>query len=112
MAVHKPSENVLYQGRIQNLFQGRAPDFVTFSSVVFFPAELILSNLSNKNNSRGDRGHAPPKIFQKFAYCNGHFSAFCTIFRQRLFIFLAPTFECFTKYNAFCRLRTVSVMRA
>ena len=76
MAVHKPSENVLYQGRIQNLCQERAPNFVTFSSVAFFPAELILSNLSNKNNFRGDRGHAPPENFQTFAYCNSHFSAF------------------------------------
>ena len=33
----------------------------------FSPAELILSNLSPKNDSRGVRGHAPPgKKFQKF----------------------------------------------
>ena len=29
----------------------------------FFPPELILSNLSSKNDSRGVRGHAPPEIF-------------------------------------------------
>ena len=46
-AVHKPSENVSCQGRIQNFFQGRAQKFRHFSSVVFFSADLILSNLSN-----------------------------------------------------------------
>ena len=45
MAVHKPSENVLYQGRIQNLFQGRAPNFVTFSSIVFFFFGRVNFNL-------------------------------------------------------------------
>ena len=63
-AVHKPSKNVSCLGRIQNLFQGRAPNFVTFSSVVFFPVELILSNLSYKKDCKGDRGHAPPNIFE------------------------------------------------
>ena len=30
----------------------------------FFPTELLLSNLSNKNDSRGDRGHASPENFE------------------------------------------------
>ena len=42
----------------------------------------------------------PPEIVWKLTYCNGHFSAFWTIFRQILFMFLAPNFECFTKYDA------------
>ena len=47
----------------------------------FFSGRVNFKQLKygNKNNSRGDRGHAPPKIFQKLAYCNSHFSAFCNL---------------------------------
>ena len=60
--VHKPFENVSCQGRnlFRNFFREGASNFVTFSSVVF-SEEFILSNLSNKNYSRGVRGYAPPK---------------------------------------------------
>ena len=78
--------------------------FCHFFKRSFFPSELILKNLSNENDSRGIRRHALPENFWKFTYCNGHFSAFWTIFRQILFIILAPNFECFTKYDAFCLL--------
>ena len=62
-SVNKLFENVSCQRRIQNCFyQGRAPNFVTFSSA-FFPAELILSNLSHKNDSGVVWGHAPPENF-------------------------------------------------
>ena len=63
---------------------------MTFTSVVF-SADLILSNLSNKNDSRGSGGMLIRKIFKNLrkAYCNGHFSAFYTIVRQILYIFLA-----------------------
>ena len=43
------------------------------------------------------------KIFENFACCNANFSAFRTILRQSLFIFLAPNFECFIKYDSFCK---------
>ena len=46
------------------IFRERAPNFVTFSSAVFFPAELILSNLSNKIDSSGFGGMLPRKIFE------------------------------------------------
>ena len=78
--------------QISSLFQAQS-----------FPGRVILSNLSNKNDFREVRGHASPRNFWKFAYCNGHFSAFRTIFGQGLFTFLAPTFECFIKYDAFCK---------
>ena len=61
--VNKPFENVSYQGRIQNFFQDGRTKFCHFFKRIFFPAELILSNLSNKNDSWGVRGHAPPEIF-------------------------------------------------
>ena len=48
----KPFANVLRQGRIKIFFGEGEPKFVTFSSAVFL-AELFLSNLSTKNNSRG-----------------------------------------------------------
>ena len=61
--VNKLFENVSCQERISNFFRKWAPISVTFSSVVF-SAELISSNLSTKNDSRGVRGHAPRKIFE------------------------------------------------
>ena len=60
--VNKPFENVSCQGRIQNFFQGEGTKFRHFSSE-FSPAELFLSNLSAKNDSREVRGHAPPENF-------------------------------------------------
>ena len=99
--VNQPFENVSCQGRIQKIFRRGASNLSHFTSVVF-SAELILTNLSYKNDFREVRRYAPPKKFCKFTYCNGHFSAFWTIFRQILSIFLAPNFECFTKYDVFC----------
>ena len=49
--VNKPFENVSSQGRIQNFFQGGGINFCQFLQAYFFPAELILSNLSAKNES-------------------------------------------------------------
>ena len=46
----------------RNFLREGVSNFVIFSSA-FFPAELILSNLSAKNDSRGVRGHATPKNF-------------------------------------------------
>ena len=63
--VNKPFENVSGQRRIQNLFQGRAPIFVTFQTFFFFGrVTVILSNLSTKNDSRGFGGMLPPKMFE------------------------------------------------
>ena len=61
--MNKPFENVSCQGHIQNFLRGRGTNFVTFSSAVF-SAELIFSNLSAKNCSRGVRGHAFPENFE------------------------------------------------
>ena len=62
MDVNKSFENVSCQGRIQNFCKERAPIFVTFSSTVF-SAELVLSKLSNENDSKSVRGHASPEKF-------------------------------------------------
>ena len=62
--VNKPFQNASCQGRIKNFFQGEGTKFRHFFKRSFFPAELISSNLSNKNDSRGVRGHAPQKIFE------------------------------------------------
>ena len=51
------------RGIIRIFVREGAPIFVTFSSVVFL-ADLILSNLGNKNDSRGVQGHATPEIFE------------------------------------------------
>ena len=91
------------------LFSERGTNFRHFSSVVF-STDLILSNLSNKNDSRGVRGHAHPEKFCKFAYCNGHFSAFRTIFNESLSYFWPLTLSASPNMMHF--VRTVSIMRA
>ena len=52
------------RGVFRKFFKEEVSKFVTFSSIVFFPAELSTSNLSNKNDSRGVQGHAPLEIFE------------------------------------------------
>ena len=53
------------QGRIQKFFKGGVTKFCHFFKRIFFPEELILSNLCNKNDSlRGIWGYVPPEIFQ------------------------------------------------
>ena len=60
-----PFENVLCQGHIQNFFQNFSTHhFSSLFQARFFSAELILSNLSAKNDPRGVRGHAPRKFFE------------------------------------------------
>ena len=51
------------QGRIQNFFQEGGTNFHHFSSAVFV-TDLILSDLSNKNDSRGSGGMMPRKFFE------------------------------------------------
>ena len=46
------------RGVFTNFLRERTSIFVTFFKRIF-PAELFLSNLSAKNDSRGVRGHAP-----------------------------------------------------
>ena len=60
--VIKPFENVSCQGRNQKFFQGGGTNSRHFSKRRFFPADLILSNSSTKNNSRGSEGMLPRKI--------------------------------------------------
>ena len=69
-------ENVSCLGRIENFFQGGGTNFRHFFQAQFFPAKLIISNLSNKKALGRSGGMLPPKKFLTFAYCNGYFSAF------------------------------------
>ena len=50
-------------GAYSAFFQGGVPIFVTFQAQ-FFSAELILSNLRTKIDSRGSGGMMPQKIFE------------------------------------------------
>ena len=61
---YKPFQNVSFQRRIQNFFQGGGTKFRHFFKLSFFPAELILSNFSYKNDSRGSVGMLSRKIFE------------------------------------------------
>ena len=62
--VDKPFKNVSCQGRrpTQNFFQGGAPVFVTFSSVIFFGR---FKQLKYQKRSWGVRGHVYPGKFLK-----------------------------------------------
>ena len=99
--VNKPFQNVSCQGRIQNFLQGGGTNFRDFFKSSFFPAELVLSYLNNKNDSRGVRRHAPPKNFENLHTV----MAILVLFEQfsgKVCSYLWPLcFECF-KYDAFC----------
>ena len=73
--VNKPFENVFMSGVYSEFFSGKGTSFRDFSSLVF-QTDSILSNWSNKYDFKRVQGHAPSKNVWKFAYCNGHFSAF------------------------------------
>ena len=62
--MNKLFKNVSYQGHIWKIFQEGGIKFRHFFKHSFFPAESSLSNLGNKNDSRGVRGHASLKIFE------------------------------------------------
>ena len=66
-------------GVFRIFFKKKASIFVIFSSV-FFSAEYILSNLSNKNNSRGSGGMLPRKHFKNLHTA----SAILVLFEQFL----------------------------
>ena len=53
------------RGVFRNFFREGASNFVTFSNA-FFPTELILSNLSNKDEFKGSGGMLPGKILKIF----------------------------------------------
>ena len=63
MGVSKLFEMFHVRDVFRKFFRERALNFVTFSNVGF-SAELILSNLNNKNDTKGVRGHPPPKNFE------------------------------------------------
>ena len=82
------------------LFSGRGHQFCHFFKRIF-PAELILKNLSAKNDSRGVREHAPQEKNLKISILQWPFSCFLNNFYGKFVIFLAPNFERFTN-DAFC----------
>ena len=67
--VNKPFENILCQGVFRIFFREGTPIFVTSSSA-FFPADLILSNLSAKNDSGGGVRAAMAEAFLKWGAQN------------------------------------------
>ena len=53
MSIYKHFEDVTCQGHIQNLFQGGGTNFHHFFKHIFFSEDLILSNISAKNDFIG-----------------------------------------------------------
>ena len=51
-------------GAYSEFFEGEGINFRHFFQAQVFPAELFLSNLSAKNDSRGSGGMLPRKIFE------------------------------------------------
>ena len=65
---------------------------------VCFSGRANLKQIEEKTAQYGFRGHALPKKFRNFTYCNSFFSAF----EQILIKLFSPHSESFTKYDAFC----------
>ena len=61
--INKLFENVFMSGAYSEFFQGGGTNFRHFSSVCFL-TDLILSYLSNKNDSRGSGGMFSRKFFE------------------------------------------------
>ena len=63
--VNKPFKNVFMSGAYSEFFSGKGHQFssLLMRSVFFGRFTVIFSNLSNENDSRGVRGHAPPENF-------------------------------------------------
>ena len=61
--MNKPFENVSCQGRISK-FYGGGTNFCHFFKRFFFSAELILSNSSTENDSRGSGSMLPRENFK------------------------------------------------
>ena len=55
---------MFYVRGVFRIFSLRGIKFRHFVKRSFFPAELILNNLSNKNDSRGSGGMLPQKCFE------------------------------------------------
>ena len=51
-------------GAYSEVFSGRGHQISSLFPAFFFPNKLILSNLSNKNDSRGSAGMLPQKSFE------------------------------------------------
>ena len=51
-------------GAYWETFLGRGIEFRHFFKLSFFPAELILKNLSNKNDSRGPGAYSLRKVLK------------------------------------------------
>ena len=51
-------------GAYSEFFSGRGHQISSLFQAQFFPGRVILSNLSDTNDFREVRGHAPTKIFE------------------------------------------------
>ena len=96
------------RGVFRIFFREGAPIFVTFSSVVF-STDLILSNLSNKNVSRGCGSMLTRKIFENLHTAMAIFVLFEQFLRKVCHIFGLPTLNASPMMHF---VRTVSIMHA
>ena len=82
-------------GAYSEFFSGRGHQFLSLFQAQIFSAELILSNLRTKNDSRGFGSMLPRKIFENLRTVMVILVLF-KHFLGKLVTFLAFYFECFT----------------
>ena len=79
--VNKPFENVFMSGAYLELFSGKRHQFSSLFKRIF-STDLILSNLSTKNVSRGSGGMLPQKIFENLHIAMAILVLFKQFFRK------------------------------
>ena len=97
------------RGVFRNFFRDGAPNFVTFSSVVF-SGRVNFQQLSNKNDSRGVRWHAPPDNFENLHTVMAILVLFEQFSGKVCSYFWSLTLSASPNMMHF--VRTVSIMRA
>ena len=93
------------RGVFKIFFRERALIFITFFKLIF-PVELISSNLSAKNDSRGSRACYPGKFLETLHAAMAILVLFEQFLEKVCHIF-GPNFECLLMMHFVC---TVSIM--
>ena len=97
-------------GTLRIFFWERAPNFVTFFKLVFFSAQLIISNLSDKRTLRGSGSILLRKIFENLHTVMA-ILMLCEDFSGKVCLYFWPlSFS--VSPNMMYFVRTLSIMRA
>ena len=97
-------------GAYSEFFSGRGHQISSHFQALCFPGRVISSKLSNKNDFRGVRGHATPKIFENLRTVMAILALFEQFSGKVCSYFWPLTLNALSNMMHF--VSTVSIMRA